>query len=293
MRRSCGERLFSVCNTVLMIMLALITLYPLIYVFFASLSDPLKLSGTKGLMLRPSGFSWQGYAMVLHNPNIWNGYMNTCIYVGLGTTISLVMTTISAFVLTREGFKLRKPLYVAIIFTMFFSGGMIPRFLLIRTLGLYNNIGAMILPEAISTYNLLVMCNSMRNIPKGLEESAYIDGANDIQVLWCILVPLLKQTLAVMVLFYAVYNWNAWFDAMLFLRDRSKFPLQLFLREILIQDSTTEMTVEMDMMQASETYYRPLLQYCTIIVTTIPILMIYPFLQKYFVKGVMIGAVKG
>jgi putative aldouronate transport system permease protein len=173
---------------------------------------------------------------------------------------------------------------------MYFNGGMIPTYLVVKGVGLNNSIWSLIIPTAISTYNLIIMRTAMAGVPESLVESAKIDGASHWRILWQIMVPLVKPTIAVLVLFYAVYNWNAWFNAMLFIRDRSGYPLQLVLRDILIQNDTSMMTACID---ADEYLLSETIQYATIVVSTLPILALYPFIQKYFVKGVMIGAVKG
>lgn len=285
-----GEQIFEICNLIFLSLVVIVTLYPFYYVVVASISDPARMASHSGLLLKPIGFSMSGYTSVLENPNIFSGYKNTIFYVLVGTCVNLVMTILSAYVLSRKDFLFRRPLSLMVVFTMFFGGGLIPFYLQVQSLGLAGTRWALIFPSAISTYNLLVLRTAFASIPESLEESVRIDGGNDFVLLVRIVVPLSIPTIAIMVLFYGVGHWNAWFHAMVFLRDRSLYPLQLILREILVLSDTTSMTTGMvvDREQLGET-----IKYATIIVTTAPILCVYPFLQKYFVKGMMVGAVKG
>lgn len=285
-----GEQIFEICNLIFLTLVVIVTLYPFYYVVVASISDPARMASHSGLLLKPLGFSLSGYTSVLDNPNIFSGYKNTIFYVLVGTSVNLVMTILSAYVLSRKDFLFRSPLSLMVVFTMFFGGGLIPFYLQVQSLGLAGTRWALIFPSAISTYNLLVLRTAFASIPDSLEESVRIDGGNDFVLLVKIVVPLSVPTIAIMVLFYGVGHWNSWFHAMVFLRERSLYPLQLILREILVLSDTTSMTTGMvvDREQLGET-----IKYATIIVTTLPILCVYPFLQKYFVKGMMIGAVKG
>ncbi len=285
-----GEKIFNAVNLSVLLLLTLVFFYPLWHCLMASFSDPAKLMRHVGGLLWPDGFSLKGYEAVLKNRNIGIGYMNTLFYVGVGTSLSMLLTIIGAYALTRQGLMLKKPIMVLIVLTMYLGGGMIPDFLIIRDLGLYDSRWSVILLTSITTYNLMVMRTAFLQIPHSLEESAMLDGANDFVILFRILLPVTKATIAVVTLFYAVGRWNAWFNASIFLRDREKYPLQLFLREILISSTVTgdEGSAEDGVYYLSE-----LLKYCTIIVSTVPILCIYPFVQKYFVTGVMLGSVKG
>jgi putative aldouronate transport system permease protein len=246
-------------------------------------------------LVAPLGFSLKGYELVFKNKDVINGFLNTIFYVVVGTSINLLLTSMSAYVLSRKDLLWGKFIMFMVTFTMFFSGGLIPLFLQVDRLGLYNTRWAIILPGAISVWNLILMRTSFLGIPDSLEESARMDGANDFTVLFRIILPVSKATLAVIALFYAVGQWNSWFNAMIFLRDRSKYPLQLILREILINNDTREMMsgAKGNAQFVRDDAYKSLIQYCTIVVATIPILFVYPFLQKYFVKGVMIGSIKG
>lgn len=290
-KKSAGSAAFDLLNTLFMIFMIIICLYPFWYVVVCSFSDGGYLIGDTGVMLWPKGFNLEAYRRVLHNQNIFNGYKTTLIILVSGTLLNLAMTSLGAFVVTRRKFKPAKLMMKLMIFTMYFSGGMIPSYLLIvNVLHLQNTLWAVILPSAISTYNLIIMKTNFAAIPDSLEESACIDGANDFTVFWKIILPLSKSVIAVMVLYYGVAHWNSWFNAMLYLDDKSKYPLQLVLREILLLGSVNDMSEG-----ANENSYAigEAIKYATIIVATLPILAVYPFVQKYFVKGMMIGAVKG
>lgn len=290
-KKSIGEHIFDAFNIWFMILLIVVTLYPLLYVFSASLSDSNQLLRENGILLLPKGFSLDSYKLVLANQGIISGYRNTLLLVGLGTSLNLLATILGAYTLSRRSFMLRNPLMLAIVFTMFFGGGIIPSYLLVNnTLHLGDNLLALILPGLINTYNLIIMRTSFQDISENLIESARIDGAGDIRILFRIVVPLAMPVIAVMILFYGVQNWNAWFGAILYIRNRDLYPLQLILREILIQNSTNSMTANASM--GDKEAIGESVKYATIMVATLPILFIYPFLQKYFVKGVMIGAVK-
>lgn len=293
-KKSVGEKVFDVFNIVIMIVFMIICIYPLLYVLFASLSDPYRLMQHRGLLLKPLGITLNGYALVFKNPDIITGFMNTVFYVVVGTSLNLLITCMSAYVLSRKNLLFGKPLMLMVTITMFFSGGLIPFYLQIQRLGLSDSRWAIILPSALSVWNLIVMRTAFRSIPDSLIESAKIDGANDFTILFRIVIPVSKATLAVIALFYAVGQWNSWFNAMLFLRERSKYPLQLILREILISNDTREM---MNLPKGSAQFikadaYKTLIKYSTVIVSTLPIICVYPFLQKYFVKGVMVGSIK-
>lgn len=292
-KRSSGEKAFAVLNVFVMFFLIVVCLYPILYVVAASLSDPARLMQHEGLLVKPLGFTLKGYEMVLNDPRILSGYANTLYYVVFGTLINLILTSLGAYTLSRKGLLFGNIIMIVIVFTMFFSGGLIPNYLLVKGLGLVNTRWALILPGAVSVYNMIVMRTSFAGIPASLEESAKMDGANDFTVLVRIILPLSKAVIAVMVLFYGVGHWNAWFNAMIYLRDRSLYPLQLILREILLMNASDNMTAESGIGQGDISMYKVLIQYSTIVVATVPILCLYPFIQKYFTKGVMIGALKG
>lgn len=292
-KRTRGDLIFDCFNYLLLTALTLITLYPFVHVVAGSISGPGTLIGHKGALLWPKGTpTLKAFALVFRNPNIITGYKNTLIVLLVATTLNIVMTSLGAYVLSRPQFAIRKVMMFLIVFTMYFSGGMIPRYLFLKNyLGMGDHLGSLIIPGAISAYNLIIMRTAFASVPASLEESTRIDGANDFTILFRIILPLSMATVAVMILFYGVGHWNAWFDAMIFLRTREKYPLQLILREILVNNSTESMTMGAaadDVEQLSDN-----LKYATIVVATLPILCVYPLIQKHFVKGVMIGAVKG
>ncbi|AFH61075.1 carbohydrate ABC transporter permease [Paenibacillus caseinilyticus] len=290
MKRSLGEQTFDIGNSILMILISLMTLYPLLYVLFSSLSDPQYVVQNRGLLLYPQGLNFDAYRMVFRNPNILTGFGNTLFYVTVGTGINILLTALGAYALSRKNVMLTNPVMFLIVFTMFFEGGLIPLYLLMRNLDLLDTRLAVILPSAVSAFNLIIMRTAFQSVPESLEESARIDGAGDWTILFRIVLPLSMPVVAVMILFYGVSHWNSWFFATIFLQTRDYFPLQVILREILISNDTNAMSVGVgtsDQMAIGET-----IKYATIIIATVPILFLYPFLQKYFVKGVMIGAIK-
>lgn len=224
-KRTKGEVVFDAAVYVIIALISLACLYPMLYVLFASLSDPVEIMFHSGGLLWPLGFSLEGYKAVIEKPDVWSGYGNTLFYVIVGTALNMVMTTIGAYALSRREFMLKKPLTMMIVFTMYFTGGTIPNFLLIRNLGLLDTRWALILPVAIGTWNLLVMRTAFASVPAALEEAALIDGANDLQILTRVILPVSKATLAVIFLFYAVGHWNSWFNALMYLpRSRDLFP---------------------------------------------------------------------
>lgn len=293
-RKITAGNVFDVFNTLFLIFLMVISIYPVLYVLFASLSDPYQLMQHRGLLLKPVGFTLRGYLLVFQNPSILRGFLNTVFYVVAGTSISILMTAMSAYVLAKEDLLFKKPLMIMVTITMFFSGGLIPFFVQIQNLHLDNTRWAIILPTALSTWSLIVLRTAFRRVPKSLIESAKLDGANDFTILFRIMMPVTKATLAVMVLLYAVGQWNSWFNAMIFLQDRSKYPIQLILREILI---TSDMRDMMHLPGGSAQFieaeaYKGLIKYSTIIISVFPIMCVYPFLQKHFVKGTLLGSLK-
>jgi putative aldouronate transport system permease protein len=289
-RHRLGDAIFVGANTVFMTLVVIVTLYPFLYILFASVSEPVRMAAHMGFLVTPLGFSLASYKLVMRNPMITGGYSNTLLYMSVGTVLNLLMTSLGAYVLSRKHLMLRDIIMFFIVFTMFFSGGLIPYYLIVRNLGLANTMWSLVLPTAISTYNLIVMRTSFAQIPDSMEESARIDGANDFRILFQIIIPLAMPVMAVMILFYSVAHWNSWFQAMIFLRTRQKYPLQLILREILVASTTDSMTT--DASAADKEPIGETIKYATIIVATLPILFVYPFLQRYFIKGIMIGALK-
>lgn len=283
---------FDLIVNLLGICIVLIVLIPLIFVLAASFSDPdLVLKGR--VLLIPKGFTTKAYTMVFENQDIWRGFRNSCFYTAAGTLISVVLTILAAYPLSRKELPGRNLFMLLILFTMYFSGGMIPTYLLVKDLGMYNSVWALLIPAAISTYNLIVAKTFFENnIPGELYESARLDGCGNVSMLHRIVLPLSKAILAVLVLYYAVGIWNAYFDALIYVRDTSLHPLQIVLRNILLLGQTEQMGTN-DVGMAEKIKMAEAVKYSAIVVSSIPMLIIYPFVQKYFVKGVMVGAVKG
>ncbi|PMC34402.1 sugar ABC transporter permease [Bacillus sp. UMB0899] len=291
MKKTLGERLFDYGNIIFLVFLSIITLYPLLYILFASVSDPTYVAQNRGIMLAPKDFTLEAYTLVFKNPMIVTSYLNTLFYVVIGTTLNIFLTSLGAYALSRKNVMWANLIMFMIVFTMFFEGGLIPSYLLVSELNMIDTRWALIFPTAVSAFNLIIMRTAFQGIPASLEESARIDGANDFTILFKIILPLSLPVVSVMILFYGVSHWNSWFPAMIFLQDRELFPVQLILREILIANDTSSMTSgvgTVDAIPIGET-----VKYATIVVATLPILCLYPFLQKYFVKGVMIGGIKG
>ncbi len=292
--RTRGEKSFAAFNYIFMTLLCIICIYPLWYVLVASLSDPVLLYMQRGILVWPLGeWSIRGYQLVMENPNIPLGFRNTLIYLGVGTFINMMITTMAAYGLSRKDCYWNGKIMKLIAFTMYFAGGLIPFYLMVKNMNLLDTYSGIILPVMVNTWNLIVMRTAFAGIPDSLEESARLDGANDWTILWRIFFPLAQATIAVIALFYAVGWWNNWFNPSIFLSSKSKYPLQLVLREILLKNDTSAMTQVGSIGQSQQEQYRMLVKYCTIIVATVPILIVYPFLQRYFVKGVMVGSIKG
>lgn len=290
MKKTFGEKVFDNFNVVLMCAIALITLYPLVYVFSMSISDPINTI-RNAIFLYPIGFSLQAYKMVFMNPDIYVSYLNTIFYTVVGTSVNLIMTVLAAYPLSRKDFTGRRPVNAIILFTMFFSGGLIPNFILINSLGLYNHRAAMIFPIAIDVFNIIIARTYFQTIPDSMAESAKIDGANDFIIVWRIIVPLSAPIIAVVALFCAVNYWNSYFLALIYLPNPKLQPIQLYLYKVLTLASN-QMINSLGTVAGAQSLYTYQIKYACIIVVILPILFVYPFLQKYFVKGVMIGALK-
>ena len=285
-----GDKLFRLIRDVVLLIFCIIVLYPVMYVISASFSNPLFVMKNEVVLL-PKGFTLIGYEKVFSNPDVWNSYKNTIVYTTVGTALNVILTSTGAFALSRKDFKGRNFWTFYITFTMFFSGGIIPMYLLIKQLNLYDTFWVMILPGAISAWNMIIMRTFFQsNVPMELQEAAIIDGCNDLVIFLKIALPLSMPIIAIMTLFYGVDHWNSFFGAMLYLSDRDKFPLQLILREILLQNISSG---NVEGPAADQQIVGESIRYALIIVATVPILLVYPFIQKYFVKGVLIGAIKG
>lgn len=289
-KRSRGERIFSVFNYCLLTLIMVICIYPVWYVIMASFSDSNMLTQHFGLLLKPVGFSLDAYKKVFKNPMIVRGYFNTIFILVVGVMLDLVMTSLGAYFLSRKRVFFKKPIMMMIIFTMFFSGGMIPFYLNLKDLHMTNSTWGLIIPFMISTYNLVILKTSFESIPESLIEAAQIDGAGHFTILTQIVLPLSKAILAVMVLYYGVSIWNSWFWASAIIRTRELYPLQVILREILMQNDVSSMSAGASATDAEA--IAATIKYATIVVATLPILCVYPFLQKHFTKGTMVGAVK-
>ncbi len=291
-KRTKGEKVFSVFNTLFLFILCIIFILPVWHVAMGSISDPLLVAAHSGLFLKPLGeITLGGYELVMENRNILVSYGNTMFYVVVSTFIGLVLNILAAYVMSRRNLMFGKLFSKFVVFTMIFNGGLVPTFIVINKLGLFNSRWAVILPGALTAFNIIIMRTSFMEIPKEMIEAARIDGADDFRILWRIVLPVSKSIIAVIVLFYAVQHWNEWFNASIYLQDRNLWPLQLVLREIVLQ--STENSIVADASGEDVNIYRPLIKYATIMVSVIPMMIIYPFVQKYFVSGVMIGAVKG
>lgn len=290
-KKSTGDVIFDVINTLFMLILAFITLYPMYYVLVASVSETVQLLASPGALWAPKGFTVGAYLMAMKHPLFISGYKNIMFILIVSLPLNIIMTLFCGYFLASKDVYFKKPILAFIMFTMFFSGGMIPGYLNVRSLGLYNSLWALILPGAMSVYNSIICKTAIEAVPDSLSESAYIDGANDLVIIFRIVFPLIMPTIAVLLLYYGVGHWNSWFPASLYIQDNPKLPIQNVLRAVLIANSNilnAGATADDKMDQFSES-----IRYAAIVISTLPILCIYPFLQKYFVKGVMIGAVKG
>lgn len=293
MPQSRSERIAGVFIYIILSFITLLVLYPLFFVLIASISAPETVMRGE-VWLWPKELSFVGYERLFANSDLMRGFMNTLLYTTTGTALNVLMTIAAAYPLSRADFNGRGIFTAIIVFTMFFSGGMIPNYLLVKELGMLDTIWAIIIPSAVSVWNIIIMRTFFQSsIPKEMQEAAFIDGASNMRVLWRIVLPLSGPILAVMVLFYAVGHWNSYFSALIYLSDRANYPMQLFLREILVQGQMQEMVDISDDSLARSLMDAEAIKYAAVIVTNLPMLVLYPFLQKYFVKGVMIGAIKG
>lgn len=291
-RKVNAGHIFRFFNTIFMLLIIFATIYPLYYVIVASFSDLEALRMHSGLLWYPlKPFTLDAYVRVFRHPQIFSGIMNTLFVVIMGVIVNMVMTIFGAYFLTVKGPMLTTPITFMIIFTMYFNGGLIPNYLNIRDLGLMNSLWSLILPGAIATSNLIIMRSGFASVPASLFESARLDGASYFQVLVKVLVPLSKATIAVVVLYYAVAHWNAWFNASIYIRSADKYPLQLVMQKVLQDLQQTNILDDASADNAAQ--LAEMIKYALIVVTTVPILVLYPFVQKHFVKGVMVGAIKG
>ncbi|WP_322905928.1 carbohydrate ABC transporter permease [Paenibacillus campi] len=298
-KESRSDRMFLLLNYVYLAIALVCVLYPLVYIVSASISSPTYVSSGE-MWLLPKGITFEGYQRVFENQSIWQGYANTILYTVVGTLVNLLVTIPAAYALSRADFVGRGFFMAMFLVTMFFSGGLIPTYLLVKNLGLVNTMWALILPGAASVWNIIVARTFFQStIPKELQEAAHIDGCTNLRLFWKIVIPLSAPIIAVMALFYGVGHWNSYFNALVYLNDESKYPLQMVLRQILVLQEMTGSGIgsatsgEAAMAMNARADSAALLKYAVIIVSTLPIIAIYPFLQRYFVQGVMIGSVKG
>lgn len=296
LKESTGRRekigVFDVVNTIIMLFLVFITLYPFWHIVCASFSNSAMLATTKGLLWKPVGFTVGAYELTFDHPLIWSGFRNTLTILVVALPYQLLMTLLCGYFMSCEGMMLKKPIMAVILFTMFFGGGLVPSFLNMKSLGLYNNLWALIIPSGVSVYNSIVVRSSIDGIPRSLFEAAEIDGANDLYILFRIIPKLIMPTLMVVLLWNGVGHWNSWFNATIYIQDNKLMPIQAILRAVLIANQ--KLSDEQFVMDG-DTYntYADIIKYALIVIGTVPILCIYPFVQKYFVRGVMLGAVKG
>ncbi|MCJ7840607.1 carbohydrate ABC transporter permease [Lederbergia sp. NSJ-179] len=293
-----ADKIFKICNYVFLTLAMLVVLYPLIYIVSASMSDPAAVNSGE-MWLLPKGITFEGYKLIFDNPDIWKGYLNTIFYTALGTSINLAVTIPAAYALSRKDFAGRGLLMGMFVLTMFFSGGLIPTYLVVKNLGLIDTVWAMVLPNAAAVWNIIVARVFFQtSIPKELEEAAIIDGCTNFKMFVKIILPLSAPIIAVMALFYGVGHWNGYFNALIYLSDKKLYPLQLVLREILVlqemsSQATTNISSSLAEAMNNKQQLAAVIKYGVMIVSTLPIIIVYPFLQRYFVKGVMIGSLKG
>ncbi|NLB90741.1 MAG: carbohydrate ABC transporter permease [Clostridiales bacterium] len=285
------EKVFLVLNNVLMVLLCGIMVYPILLVLGRSITPEIE-KALHPLRIIPATFDWSGYKFIFSSgSNITNSYLTTVFRTLVGTSFSIIVTTLLAYPLSKPYYPFRKGFTAMIVFTMWFSGGLIPSFLLNKSLGLMNSFWVYIFPPLVNAFNMIIMRNFFMQIPDSLEESAKLDGANDLRVFWNIYIPLSTASIATITLFYAVFHWNMWFDSLLYMNKREMWTMQYTLRQLIdsatVSDIATVGTA-MDNIPPAET-----VRMATIVITIVPILCIYPFLQKYFVKGMLVGSVKG
>ena len=293
MRESGFDFIFTIVNNVFLFVIFLMVIYPLIFVFSASFSDPIAVSSGQ-VWLWPVKFTTKAYVKIFEYTRIWSGYVNSIYYAVVGTAVNVVMTILAAYPLSRKDLFGKNVLMFLFVFSMMFNGGLIPLYITVNQLGLYNTRWALIIPQALSVWNMIIAITFFRtSLPQELLEAAQLDGCSDIQYLLRIVLPLSTPIIAVLCLFYAVGHWNQFFTALIFLANKDLFPLQLILRDILVANTVDLNLLEDAKTMAAKAGLRDLLKFALIVVASVPVLAIYPFVQKYFVKGLMIGAVKG
>lgn len=288
-KKSVGAIIFDVCNTLFMILMMAVMLYPFLFIISASISNP-DLVARGQVLLLPKEITFEAYRRVLRDPDIWTGYANTIKYTLLQTVLTLVFTATTAYPLSKKRLLGRRTILMLIGFTMLFSGGLIPKFLVVQQLGMVNTTWAIVIPTLISTWYLFIMRTFFEGFPQDMEEAATIDGCGALAVLFRIVLPLSMPVFVTVGLYTAVGQWNSFFDALIYLNEKARYPLQIFLRNIVIANSAA---AQAEVIDGSEMLILDTVKYSTIMVATLPILCVYPFLQKYFVQGTMIGGIKG
>jgi putative aldouronate transport system permease protein len=292
MKRSRGDVIFDTVNYTLISVFFLLILYPLYFILIASISNP-DLVNTGQITFLPRGITLEGYARTLRFSSVWTGYRNTILYTVVGTTINVSLTLTAAYALSRKELLGRSIIMRLIVFTMLFSGGLIPTYLIVKGLGMTNKIWAMVIPNAVSAWNLIIARTYLQqSIPQELMEAALVDGCSYARFFWEVVVPLSGAIIAVLALLYSVAHWNSFFTGLIYLQDYSRYPLQLILRDILIGMQATGASEDAKTIQEMQ-HIADLMKYALILVASMPVMVLYPFLQRYFVKGVMIGAIKG
>lgn len=287
-----GSRIFDGINIGIMVVIIAVSIYPLIYLISKSLSG-VEYVKANMVYLYPRGFNLDAYQDVIKNTLFWISYKNTIVYTVIGTVLNLAFTASMAFCLSRRELLFRKTITMLVIFTMFFGGGLIPNFLLVKWLGLYDTMWSLILPGTISTYNMIIVRTYMKTIPEDVIESVRIDGGNELQIFYKIILPLSKPVLATIGLFYAIGHWNSYFNAMIYLKTNIKFPVQLVLKEMIVDQNMQSVSAAAYESLNQQPLTSEMLIAASIVITLIPVLIVYPFVQKFFVKGIMIGSVKG
>lgn len=297
-KESKSDKIFLIINFIFTLVILFVVLYPLIYVLSASISAPRHVASGE-MWLLPKGITFEGYKRIFQDKVLWRGYRNTIFYTLVGTTINLAVTLPAAYALSRKDLVGRNFFTVLMVFTMFFGGGLIPTYLVVQKLNMINTVWALLLTGATSTYNIIVCRTFFQSIPKELEEAAAVEGCSNTRLFFSIILPLSKALIAVMALFFGVGHWNSYFNALIYLNDKKLYPLQLVLREILVvQAASTAMTQEALTDEAAKALANKaelseIIKYAVMVVSSLPVIMIYPFLQRYFVEGVMLGSLKG
>ena len=291
--RGLDDYIFDTFNAIFIAIVLVLVIYPLIFILSASFSDPLSVLQGK-VRLLPFGFSLEGYTKIFKTESIWTGYANTIFVTGIGTILSVSLTVLASFVLSRKSFPGKNLFMAMFVFTMFFSGGMIPIYLVVKRLHLLDTRFALIIPRLIGIWEIIIMRTFIQTtVPRDLDDAAQIDGCSNFRYLVSVIVPLVKPIIAVVTLFYAVNYWNAFFEALIYITNIKLYPLQLVLRNILLRNILSEEMTDIYSSAYDQKKLSEIIKYGVIIVSSAPMLILYPFLQKYFIKGIMLGSIKG